>query len=214
MKPHRLALTASLLAPLALVATGVSGHENHEHEHRQHGAHVHGIAALNLAVEGKDVHVELDSPAANIVGFEHAPASEADHAALDKAVATLKDGARLLRFNAEAACRMEQARLMSSLLDEGYGGHGDAHEGHDDHKKQHEHGHGRHGHDGHEHERETHADIEAVYHFECDHPDELTGLTVALFEAFPGTERLNVQYVVENKQGAAVLTPANPVIRF
>jgi hypothetical protein len=228
MKLNRIALTVSLLAPLALVAPGVTADEKHEHGHghghehdhekRQHGAHVHGIAALNLALEGKEVQVELDSPAANIVGFEHAPSSEADHAALDKAVATLKGGDQLFRFNPEAGCRMEKAEVSSALLDEDHHGHGHDHghgekEAHDHDEHQHEkHGHEEHGHE--EHEGETHSDIGAVYHFECDRPGKLTQLTVELFEAFPGTEKLNVQYVIESKQGAAELTPADHVVKF
>ena len=213
MKLNRIALTASLLAPLALVGPWVSADEKHEHEHdhekRQHDAHVHGIAALNLALEGQEVHVELDSPAANLVGFEHAPSSEADHAALDKAVATLKDGDRLFRFNAEARCRMEKADVTSALLDEEHDEHADKHSSdHDQEKKD------GHDHEKHEDEEEAHSDIEAAYHFECDKPGKLTRLTVELFEAFPGTEKLKVQYVIESKQGAAELTPADHVVKF
>ncbi len=225
MKLNRIALTASLLAPLALVAPWVSADEKHEHEHehdhekRQHDAHVHGIAALNLALEGQEVHVELNSPAANIVGFEHAPSSEADHAALDKAVATLKDGDRLFRFNAEAGCRMEKADVTSTLLDEEHDEHGDKHASAHDHEKEDGHGHEKleheeHAHEGHEQEGETHSDIEAAYHFECEQPGKLKNLTVELFEAFPGTEKLKVQYVIESKQGAADLTAASHVVRF
>lgn len=206
MTSNRLGLTLVLLAPFVLVAPGVSADEKNEHEHdhekRQHGAHVHGIAALNLALEGKEVHVELDSPAANIVGFEHAPSSEADHAALDKAAATLKEGARLFRFNAEAGCRMEEAKITSALLDEEHGEHAGEHAE--------EHGHDEHA----EHKGETHSDIDAAYHFECDQPDKLTQLTVELFAAFPGMEELNVQYVIDSKQGAAELTPAAHVVKF
>ena len=209
----QIVLTVSLLAPLALVAPWVSADEKHEHEHdhekRQHDAHVHGIAALNLALEGQEVHVELDSPAANLVGFEHAPSSEADHAALDKAVATLKDGDRLFRFNAEARCRMEKADVTSALLHEEHDEHGDKHSSDHDHEKK-----DGHDHEKHEDEEEAHSDIEATYHFECNQPGKLTQLTVELFEAFPGTEKLNVQYVIESKQGAAELTPADHVVKF
>ena len=125
----QIVLTASLLTPLALVAPWVSADEKQEHEHdhekRQHDAHVHGIAALNLVLEGQEVHIEFDSPAANLVGFEHAPSSEADHAALDKAVATLKDGDRLFKFNADAGCQMEKVNVASQLLDEEHEGHAD-----------------------------------------------------------------------------------------
>ena len=45
-------------------------------EHRQHGSHQHGVGRLNLAQEDTEIRLELDSPAANIVGFEYAPSSE------------------------------------------------------------------------------------------------------------------------------------------
>mgnify|MGYP001815989737 CR=1 FL=1 len=221
-------LTASLLTPLMLVGPWASANEKHEHghddEHRQHSAHVHGIAALNLALEGQEVHIELDSPAANIVGFEHAPSSADDHAALDKAVATLKDGDRLFKFNDDAGCRMEIAKVTSELLDEEH----DEHEGHAEGKAE-AHAHeDKEGHDheeyegehakkdehGHEGEGETHLDIEATYHFQCDAPGKLTQLTVELFEAFSGMEELKVQYVIESKQGAAELTATDHVVRF
>jgi hypothetical protein len=116
------------MALVTPVAMAEDKHDHsHDHEHRHHEAHVHGIAALNLALEGEEVHIELDSPAANIVGFEHAPSSEADHAALDKAVATLKNGDELFRFNEEAGCRMEKAMVTSELLEEEHHDHGDKH---------------------------------------------------------------------------------------
>ena len=207
----QIVLAASLLTPLALVSTGSSADEKHEHDdkHRQHGAHVHGIAALNLALEGQEVHIEFDSPAANIVGFEHAPSSEADHAALDKAVATLKDGDRLFKFNADAGCQMEKVNVASPFLDEEHEGHADEKPGEHPHEEKQ-----GHDHEQHEDEDEAHSEIEAAYHFECDQPGKLTQLTVELFEAFPGTEKLKVQYVIESKQGAAELTPADHVVKF
>ncbi len=207
----QIVLAASLLTPLALVSTESAAGETHEHnhEHRQHGAHVHGIAALNLALEGQEVHIEFDSPAANIVGFEHAPSSEADHAALDKAVATLKDGDRLFKFNADAGCQMEKVNVATQLLDEEHEGHADENPGEHPHEEKQ-----GHDHEQHEDEDEAHSDIEAAYHFECDEPGKLTQLTVELFEAFPGTEELKVQYVIESKQGAAELTAAFHVVKF
>ena len=134
--------TALLLTPLLLMGPWASAEEKHEHdhdkEHRQHGTHVHGIAALNLALEGQEVHIELDSPAANVVGFEHAPSSEADRAALDKAVAALKDGDRLFKFNDDAGCRMETAKVTSELLDEDHEGHAGEHAKNDEGEHEHE----------------------------------------------------------------------------
>jgi hypothetical protein len=218
-------LAALLAAPLMLIGAGASAEEKHEHghdnEHRQHGAHVHGIAALNLALEGNEVQIGLDSPAANIVGFEHDPSSEADHAALDEAVATLKEGDRLFKFNDDAGCRMETAKVASKLLDGEHKGHAEektgehAHEekeGHD--HEEHEGEHAKEDEHAHEGAGETHSDIEATYHFECNAPRKLTQLTVKLFEAFPGMEELEVQYAIESKQGAEELTATDPVLKF
>jgi len=208
MHLRRILLSASMISPLALSTPGtVAGEHHHAHQHRQHGAHVHGMAALNLALEGEEAHLELHSPAANIVGFEHVPASEADRDTLDEAISLLKDGDRLFRFNDAAGCRMEKAQINSSLLDEEDREH--------EHHEEDDHGHDEHDEHGHEgREDETHSDIEAAFHFECDAPGELTHLDVELFVAFPGMHKLNLQYVIESRQGAAELTPDNHVIEF
>jgi hypothetical protein len=217
------ALTASLLTPLFLIGPWASAEEKHEHDHndkhRQHSAHVHGIAALNVVLESTEVHIELDSPAANIVGFEHAPASEADLAALDKAVAALKDGDRLFSFNEDAGCRMETAKVASELLEEDHEGHAEEKTGEHAHEEKEGHDHeedeGDHAREGeHEGEGGTHSEIEATYQFKCNAPGKLTQLTVELFEVFPGMEELRVQYVIESKQGAAELTATEHVVRF
>ena len=189
-------LPLSLAMPIALVVGTIYGGEKHDHrhEHRQHGSHVHGIGQLNLALEGREMHLELDSPAANLVGFEHAPSSEADHAALDQALATLKQGDRLFVFNRAAGCRLAEAEIASDLIDQS------------DHKHKQE--------GGHEHHGESHADIQAAYRFECANPGKLEQLSVELFEAFAGTERLNVQFVIGDKQGAAELTASDHVVKF
>lgn len=244
MSLEKTLLTAALAAPSVLIHPWASADEkhdhDHDHEHRQHGAHVHGIAALNLAFEGNEVQIELDSPAANIVGFEHVPSSADDQAALDEAVATLEDGDKLFRFNDEAGCRMETGTINSALLederrrhaeegaesrahDDKEGHDHDAHEGAHAHKDEHQHeqkeGHAddEHAHKGehdHEHEGDTHSDIDAAYHFECDTPTKLTQLTVALFDAFAGMEKIEVQYVIETNQGAAELTAKDHVLKF
>ena len=210
--------TVFAFTALSLAIATASAGEKHDHDHghdhdkRQHDAHVHGIAALNLALEGKELHIELDSPAANIVGFEHAPSSKADHAAIDKAVAILKDGSGLFRFNADAGCEMKDVKITSELTEDEHHDH-DKHSDDHDHEKKAKHDHKDHDHD-HEHEGEVHSDIEVAYHFECSAPGKLTQLTVELFEAFSGMEKLKVQYVIEAKQGAAELTASKHVITF
>ena len=38
-------------------------------------AHVHGIARLDVAIDGEALQLSLESPLANLVGFEHAPSN-------------------------------------------------------------------------------------------------------------------------------------------
>jgi hypothetical protein len=175
--------------------------------YRQLDAHVHGEARLDLVAEGTEVQIALTSPAANLVGFEHAPANAAERERLSEALATLKQGERLFRLTPAAECRLEEAVVDTPLA----GGkvhdhekdHEHDHDHEDDHDNEHEHGHA-----------EAHADVDATYRFTCARPDRVEGVEVMLFDAFPGTARLRVQYVTEQGQGGADLTPSNPSLRF
>ena len=203
MHLKRIALTAAMLAPLAFIVSSAvaqegdghhhhdNGHHHHDHQHRHHAAHVHGIARLNLAVEDDQVHIELDSPAANIVGFEYAPSSQADQLSLNKAVATLNEGDALFRFNSAASCRLQQVSLESALLDQDQAEHKD-----------------------HEHADNGHADIQVAYYFKCTKPNQLKQLRIELFEAFPNLQKLNLQYLFADQQGATELTRQYPDVRF
>lgn len=221
--PKQLTLTVLTLT-IALSATSVSASESHGHRH--HEAHVHGIGSLNLAMEGKEVHLELDSPAANIVGFEHAPTNEGERQTLKQAIATLQDGGRLFRFSEAAGCRLVNAEIDTPLAEHHQDGeahhHADDHHADDRHADDHDHGHEKskredHSHEDHEQDAghdETHSDITAEYRFNCQNPENLQALDVDLFKAFPATERLNVQYVGPRGQGAVTLTASNPTVKF
>jgi hypothetical protein len=198
-------IVALLIAAPGVFAGKAHDHEHdhkHEQDHRQYGTHVHGIGELNLVLEGGEVHLVLNSPAANIVGFEHAPSSAEDHAALERAVGKLEQGDGLFRFDSAAGCRMDTVRVTSALIEDKHAGH----------EKDHDHDHGHDAKDQHDHE--SHADIEASYRFTCRDPGRITRLDVELFASFPGTEKLEVQYVMQDRQGAAELTARRHVVRF
>jgi hypothetical protein len=178
---------------------------------RQHGIHEHGVASLTLAIEGTVMQVELESPAMNLVGFEHAPMSDAERKALDDALAVLADWGRLFRVPEEAGCDLEQAEVETppGHLDEDGAGRTDR-----EPAKVPGHGH-EHGHEqADDHAGAAHADIRAAYRLDCRDPGALTRLDLGLFDAFPGTERVRVQFVTPGGQGAVELTPADSVLRF
>ena len=181
-----------------LIACGSQAGEMHSH--RQQTGHVHGSAALNLVTDGAVIHIELISPAANLVGFEHAPASEAEHAARKNALSTLENADRLFRFNKSAKCRTEQVEFGPGSTPPAQPTGQEAHR--------------HHAADDDENADKGHADITAIYRFSCDAPGRLETLHVGLFDAFPALDNLTVQYITDGGQGAATLNSGEAALRF
>lgn len=170
-------------------------------ERRQHASHEHGFGKLDIALEGDSLHIELDSPAVNIIGFEHAPGTAEEHETLEKALARLEQGETLFVISGDAGCRLSEADVETSLTENG--GHADEHS--DEHHDKH---HGEH------HDDSAHADITASWHFTCSSPGAMDLLEVKLFEAFPGTERLLVQFISQDKQSGSELNTSRPIVKF
>jgi hypothetical protein len=195
-------LAFSIITLTTLGTASAGQHDDHQgsQEHRHHSAHVHGISKIDLVLEDEKLHLVLQGPAANLVGFEHSPSTPEQHATLKQTVSTLKDGDSLVSFNNAADCHMEHVHISSALIRENE---------EDNHENEHEH---EHEHDK-EHE-ESHSDMEVEYHFTCAHGEKLNRLETKLFQAFPALERLDVQFVINMKQGAATLTAAEPLLKF
>jgi hypothetical protein len=177
-------------------------------DHQGHGAHVHGIATLNVAVDGSQLVIELDSPAMNIVGFEHPPRTEEQREAVDRGKALMADAERLFLPSPAALCTLARADVLLDLgePESGAGGAADgAHDHGDGHEHEHEHDHehdAHHGSDG-----AVHADAHGDYAFDCARPEQLTELDVRVFGPLPGIERLRVQVITSQGQFGAELTP-------
>lgn len=126
------------------------------------GAHEHGAAEVELAVEGSDVLVNFASPLYNLVGFEHAPRDEKDREAVAAARVLLDDPGNLVSLPADAACAVVELDVHweAASADE-----------HDDHDA-----------------GEQHADAEVAVRYRCEHPDRLNSLDITAFKSF---ERLS-----------------------
>lgn len=72
------------------------GHDHHGGEH--HGAHIHGVGHLNVAVEGSMVTVYLQTPAADIIGFEHVAENKEERTKVAAAHKKLNDASSLFQF--------------------------------------------------------------------------------------------------------------------
>ena len=192
MRRLLLALPFALL-PLATGAAAHS-HEHDDHDHVEHGsldAHEHGAAQLNVVLDGKVLELQLESPAMNLVGFEHAAKTDADKTKVAAARSQLEQPQALFGL-AAGDCSVSTQELQSPLFTE---------DGHNDH---------------HEYAKDSeHSDIHAHYSLDCQKPEELKQLNLGeLFKRFPATEKIQVQLIGPNGQQGLELTPAQPTLSF
>ncbi|MBR9982554.1 MAG: DUF2796 domain-containing protein [Desulfatitalea sp.] len=193
-------MLSTILLPFTHVATVAA--------HRQLAAHVHGVAQLNIAVEGNALSIALISPAANIVGFEHQPRTDRQKAALKRAEEKLMAGETLFELPAPARGRLIRAQVHSDMTP-----HGDPKpNAHDHDHKDSDKAHG-HDHDS-DHDHDIHSDFTAEYQFVCDDPQKLTHMDIRLFDIFPGIEIIQVQLITDSRQTGRTLTPGNNRISF
>jgi len=186
-----------LALPFALLPLAVThAHDEHDHDHA-HGtlaAHEHGVAKLNAVLDGNTLELELDSPAMNLVGFEHAASSDADKAKVAAVRQQLEQPLKLFALASAAGCKDDQQALESLLF-------GDPDKADDD---------------GDEHEKgHAHSDINAHYQLTCATPDKLTQIDLTpLYKAFPATQKINVQLIGPNGQKGVETSPAKAVVTF
>ncbi|MCE8000270.1 MAG: DUF2796 domain-containing protein [Rhodobiaceae bacterium] len=201
------ALGACLLGAPALAAS--HGHHDHDHddEKRHAESHVHGAAELAFALDGNQLAVEFKSPGANIVGFEH-EAKEADEiAAVKAAIEKLKMGSALIQVEG-AGCTLAEADVEAEgLLAEA---HHDEHHEDEHHEDEHHDDEHEHHEDAHEGE-DAHAEFEVKYTFECATPDQLSGVSVAFFEQWPGIEEIETVFLSGDHQKSVELTAEKAV---
>lgn len=205
-------LAVGALSVAALMATTAAADDT-----RQLGAHEHGVSVLNIAIDGDKVVMELASPGADIVGFEHEAKSAEDKAAVEKAEADLAKPLSLFAFPADAQCSVDavDAHLVVATEDEhdhDHGDHGHAEHadddhghkdhGHDDHgHKDHSHDDHGHGHDDHDHALEAgHSEFLAEYAMTCANIGALTSISFPFFERFPNAEEIEATLVTAKGQ--------------
>lgn len=167
-------------------------HENHDHAgdtkdtysvHEDHDSHEHGVATLNVTLNESRVEVMLESPAANIFGFEHKASTDEDKQTLQSKKVLLENADQLLIFNKEAECKQISGNIDSPLFDQEPEKNGDAHN-----------------------------DVYASWVFECQNKT-IESVETQLFSKFPqGFERINVEWISLNNASAVTLSKDGMVI--
>ncbi|KAA8993545.1 DUF2796 domain-containing protein [Stenotrophomonas cyclobalanopsidis] len=154
------------------------------HDVRQLGAHVHGQATVDLAVDQGTLELALQAPGVGILDFERPPANATEQAALHAALATLKRG-DWLTLPTAAQC----TPLKRDARAEGFGPAVPATATTP----------GKH----------THAGFNAELRYQCANPAALRVLVLALPKAFPNLHEVIVNSVTAAGQSRTVLNAEN-----
>jgi hypothetical protein len=165
------------------------------------GAHVHGLAVLEIAIDSETVQVNLITPLHNLVGFEHAPGNEKQRQAVKSMASKLRQAGNLFILAPAAQCRSTVVRLESSVLSPDLlmpaplaGKSTDRNAAGTGNKSR-------------VNPPDAHGELEAVWQFQCSNPRALQGMDVKLFEGFPGLQRLDVRIAGPKGQASARLSP-------
>ncbi len=142
------------------------------------GAHVHGAAQLQVAVDGSTLNLQLETPLASLVGFEHAPRTAQQKQALQAMAGRLRQANEIFTPTPAARCTLVSVELESPLLQPSPPAGGDGH-----------------------------ADLDGSFVFRCEDAAALRDLDVGLFASFPKLRRLDVQVAGPRGQSAARLSP-------
>ena len=192
-----------LALPFALLPLAVAhAHEEHDHEHASLGAHEHGVGRLNAVLDGQALELELDSPAMNLVGFEHVATTAADKAKVAAVRKQLENPLALFNLPKGAGCVVSSQELNSPLF-------GDKPEADHDDDDDHDHDAkgGEHHHD--------HSEIHAHYQFTCATPTALSNLDLSqVFKTFPATQKIQVQLIGPSGQQGVDATPTAATLKF
>ncbi len=152
-----------------------------EDAHREADAHMHGVSELKIAIDDHNLAMDLSAPGMDIAGFEYAPESDEDHAAVEAAILQLGNPTSLFTMNEEAECHVTQ------IFAEHQGAH-------DDHESE-----------------ETHSAYHAKYAFDCENIDALTSLEFPYFDQFENAQEIEIELVSDNGATQIEVTRDNPV---
>jgi hypothetical protein len=188
---------------IALVLVGLAVPTAAQEMRRQLGAHSHGEGHLAIAIEGSRLQMELDVPASDILGFEHAPKSASQKKALADAKAQLAQLKGLFVLTPEAGCKLASADV--DVVGPAAGNEA-AHD--HDHDKQV--GAGKSG--EHHHEHGSHSEFKVTYAVECASPAKLGTMAFDYFKSFKGAQKLDVTVIGPKGQSSYVVTREKPVL--
>jgi hypothetical protein len=151
----------------------------------QAAPHQHGVIALNVALDGTTLTIEMNAPLDSLVGWERAPRNDAERRAAADALLRLGDPAKLFTPDAAAQCSPAAPQVDAGLLAPGA-----------------------------KPVAGEHADLQASYRYTCTQPAQLRSIALPIFDAFRRIQRIEVQAVGPQGQRKATLRRASAVLKL
>jgi hypothetical protein len=148
--------------------------------------HEHGAAQIDIAVDAQGIVITLETPLENLLGFERAPRSDAEHKSAAALKLQLQAAAKLFRIDPAAGCDDGTAELSAPVL--GWGKPATQADG--------------------KSAGAAHADLDASFSFRCTQAGKASYVDVALWQALTRLNRIKVQVASNKGQGKAVLQRA------
>lgn len=148
-------------------------------------AHVHGAGLLTVVFERGQLLIELTTPAANMLGFEHHPKTKAQEKAVESLEQTLSQPGKVLSL--QPSCQIKEIAVEMPF------GTQDKQAELEDHH--HHHKHEQHG---------VHEDIRTRYMWHCS-TTTLPKITVSYFQLYPAFEKIRLEWIVDGSQGSTQL---------
>ena len=179
-------------------------------------AHVHGEASLNLVLDEHSLFVEFESPAYNLVGFEHEPKNQTQFKQVRDTLSLLSAPTKVFGISSQAGCLIQSVSVTTSMAGVGKHPVGYEDEHHEDEHHEDEHHEDEHHEqsDGVPTNEESHSEVKANYSMECDEPQTLRTVEFKLFNEFSGLKSVQVQWINGEEQGYIELNEENSKLEW
>lgn len=167
------------MKPLALIATLALSFSAHAA-----GGHHHGTGSVEAAIDGGQIRIALELPLESAVGFERAPKTDKEKAALADTAKLLNDANAVFVPTPAAQCKVESSQVSIPHTE------------------------------GAPADKDGHADVDATYVFRCANPAALKGVETTLFKHFKRLYRLEARRVGPTGQGSMRLSAKQPTLSW
>ena len=179
-------------------------------------AHVHGEASLNLVLDDQSLFIEFESPAYNLVGFEHEPKDQIQQKEVQDSLSLLSRPRKVFGFSAQAGCLVESVSVTTTMAGVGKNtvGYEEEHHEEEHHEEEH-HEEEHHDHsDGDSTNKESHSEFKANYLMICSEPGKLRTIEFKLFKEFLGLKSVQVQWINGEGQGYIELNAESSKLKW